>query len=499
MPKIGMVQAELELLNDIVSFIHDPYGFVIYAFSWGQGELKGFEGPDEWQTVLLVELGELLQKGVKYDEAFSLVIREAVASGNGIGKSALICWLILWGMSTFEDTLGIITAGTDTQLKTKVWAQLSKWHRMCICGHWFEYTATAMYAKDKKHERSWRIDAIPWNKTRADAFAGMHNQGKRILILFDEASAIDDSIHEAINGALTDMNTQIIFIAFGNPVRNTGWFRDCFAKLKHRWITRQIDSRTVKISNKELIQQWVDDYGEDSDYVKVHVKGEFPNSSDMQFIPSDAVTNARGKHLRIDQYNFAATLITCDPAWTGGDEVVIGLRQGLMFKILGKYPKNDNDGVIAGFLMGFETEYKADAVFIDFGYGTGIYSFGKEAGRKWRLVEFGGAAMDKQYLNKRAEMWGLMKQWLIDGGSIPDDPRLAEELTSIQYSIVPVGQNAGKIKLESKEDIKKREGFSPNRADALALSFAYPVKPKLLRREGPLVANNQWKPKFFDE
>ncbi len=469
---------EQELIDDVQSFTHDPYGFVLYAFEWGQGELKRFDGPDEWQTEILKELGELLQKGVKFEEAFSFVYRKAVASGNGIGKSALICWLILWGLSTFEDAIGVITAGTQTQLKTKVWAQLAKWHRICICGHWFKYTATALYSVDPQHEATWRMDAIPWNATRPDAFAGLHNEGKRILILCDEASAIADIIHEMINGALTDQNTEIIWVAFGNPVRNTGWFRECFRKFRQRWLGKQIDSRSVKITNKEIIKQWAEDYGEDSDYFKVHVKGEFPNASDMQFIPEDIVTAARGRFLRADQYNFAATIITCDPAWTGGDEIVIWLRQGLMSKKLGVYAKNDDDGRIAGYIMNFEDEYHADAVFIDFGYGTGIYSFGKNVGRKWVLVPFGEASSDPGYLNKRAEMWGLMKKWLKEGGSIPDDPQLADELTSVEYFIVPTGKNAGKIALESKEDMKARELPSPNRADSLALSFAYPVQKK---------------------
>lgn len=476
MSKAGITQAELELVNDIVSFTHNPYEFVIYAFPWGEGELKEHTGPDEWQKDILVLLGDLLKSGVKFDEAFSLVIQIAVASGNGIGKSALICWLILWGLSTFEDTRGVVTAGTDTQLKTKTWAELAKWHRLCICGHWFEYTATAIYSRDPEHERTWRVDAIPWNKTRPDAFAGLHNQGKRILILCDEASAIDDIIHETINGALTDLNTEIIFVAFGNPVRNKGWFRECFRKLRHRWHTRQVDSRTVKITNKEQLQKWIDDYGIDSDFVKVHVRGEFPTASDMQFIPEDIVTAARGRHLRPEQYNFAATIITCDPAWTGADETAIYLRQGLMSKKLMILPKNENDAVVAGHLMRFEDEYKADAVFIDFGFGTGIYSFGKENGRKWTLVRFGDPSSDPKYLNKRAEMWGLMKEWLANGGSIDDDPRLAEELTGPEYFVVATGPNTGKIALESKEDMKARGLPSPNRGDALALSFAYPVR-----------------------
>jgi hypothetical protein len=467
-------KTELELVNDITSLELDPYGFVIYAFPWKEGELKDFDGPDKWQTDILIELGELLRKGVKFNEAFNLVIREAVASGNGIGKSALISWLILWVISTFKDTRGTVTAGTDTQLKTKTWAELSKWYRLCICGYWFEYTATALYSRDPIREKNWRVDAIPWNKTRPDAFAGLHNLGKRLFILCDEASAVDDSIHAAISGALTDQNTQIIWVAFGNPVRSNGWFRECFRKSRHRWNTRQIDSRTVKITNKEQIDQWVKDYGIDSDFVKVHVLGEFPSASDMQFISEDIVTPARGKHLRPEQYNFAPKIITCDPAWTGGDEIVIRLRQGLASKPLATFSKNDDDIAMAGFIARFEDEEESDAVFIDQGFGTGIYSAGKSMGRKWILVSFAAQSNTKGYLNKRAEMWGLMKKWLQEGGAIEDDPRLAEELCGPEYRV----KLDGNIVIESKDDMKARGLPSPNRADALALSFAYPVQKK---------------------
>jgi hypothetical protein len=495
MPPNKKAPAELELIEDIAKFTFDPYGFVIYAFSWGEGELKDFSGPDQWQKEILIEIGDLLKAGVNFNEAFNLVIQEAVASGNGIGKSTLIAWLILWGMSTQEDTRGVVTAGTDTQLKTKTWSELAKWHRLCICGYWFKYEATSIHSVEPKHEKTWRIDAIPWNKTRPDAFAGLHNYGKRIMILCDEASAIDDVIYDdGIKGALTDSNTQIIFVAFGNPVRNYGWFRECFRKQRHRWHIRQIDSRSVKISNKTQIAQWIEDYGIDSDFVKAHVRGEFPNASDLQFISEAIITPARGRHLRLEQYNFAAKILTCDPAWTGGDETVIGLRQGLAFKILGKYARNDNDAVIAGYLMGFEDQYQADAVFIDFGFGTGIYSFGKESGRHWTLVEFGGASSDPGYLNKRAEMWKLMKDWLREGGAIPDDPQLAEELMIPEYRVKATGKDSGKIYLESKEDIRAKGLPSPNRADALAISFAVPVQPKNNSRNNSKLnfANSQY-------
>src|SRR6202000_2544370 len=123
-----------------------------------------------------------------------------------------------------------------------------KWHRLSICKHWFIVTATAFYAADSAREKTWRIDAVPWSEARTEAFAGLHNQGRLILCLFDEASAIADIIWETTEGALTDANTEIVWAAFGNPTRNTGRFRECFGRFRHRWISRQIDSRSAKLT-----------------------------------------------------------------------------------------------------------------------------------------------------------------------------------------------------------------------------------------------------------
>lgn len=459
---------ETELANDIGSFVHDPLGFVLYAFPWGEGELSEFSGPDDWQIDILETIGRKLKDGVGLNE----IIRVAVTSGHGIGKSALVSWLILWALATFDDCKGVITANTDTQLKTKTGAELSKWYRRCICRHWFNSTATAIFSNEKGHGKTWRIDLIPWSKDNTESFAGLHNKGKRILIIFDEASAIDDAIWEVTEGALTDSDTEIIWCVFGNPTRNTGRFRECFRKFRHRWETRQIDSRTTRMANKKQLQEWVDDYGEDSDFVKVRVRGIFPNTSAKQFIPTEYVDAAFGRHLKREQYEFAPKIISCDPAWSGDDKLIIAMRQGLHFRILRKIPKNDNDMLIASIIAQYEDEHEADAVFIDGGFGTGIISAGRTIGRNWQIVWFSEKPIDEGCLNKRAEMWLAVRNWLRDGGSIPEDQELYDDL--IGPEIVP--RNDGKIQLESKEDMKRRGLPSPNCGDVLALTFAVPVR-----------------------
>ena len=204
-----------ELIDAAGEFAHNPLGFV--AFSW-PGTI-----PRKWQAEILTELGEKLKTGEI--DTFSAIL-EAVASGHGIGKSALVAWLIMWALCTEVDTKGVVTANTENQLKTKTWAELAKWYSTCRYKHWFKFTATALFSSDPSHERKWRIDMIPWSERNTESFAGLHNAGKRILVVFDEASAIPDVIWEVTEGALTDEDTEIIWLAFGNPTRNTGRFRE---------------------------------------------------------------------------------------------------------------------------------------------------------------------------------------------------------------------------------------------------------------------------------
>lgn len=466
----------LQLISSLAEYSKDPVGFVYFAFAWGEGELAQYGGPDEWQ----VETLEMIRDGlITIDEAVQI----AISSGHGVGKSAFLAWLILWALSTREDTKGVVTANTEAQLRTKTWAELAKWYRLFIARDLFEFTATAIFSKEKDHSKTWRIDMIPWSEKNSEAFAGLHNKGNRILVVYDEASAIPNSIWEVTEGALTDSDTEIIWCAFGNPTRNSGRFYDCFHTLRHRWKNKQIDSRTAKMTNKKQLNDWVDDYGEDSDFVKVRVRGLFPSASDSQFISTELVTRAQQVTLRDDQVSFAPVILGVDPAWTGADEFVIYLRQGLMSKMLGVWEKNDDDGRMAGIIANFEDQYKADAVHIDKGFGTGIYSFGKQMGRTWHLIDFSGKPTKTEYENKRAEIWGEMKNWLKEGGAISSDSVLYNDLIAPEAFI----NRRGKLQLESKDDMKKRGIPSPNRADALALTFARNV----LGRHGEIKGNKK--------
>jgi hypothetical protein len=475
---IAVGDPEDRLIDLMAGCTRDPLRFVMVAFPWGEGELQGHAGPDDWQRGILVAVKDGL---VTVAEALQI----AVASGHGVGKSALVSWLILWALSTMPDTKGVVTANTETQLRTKTWAELAKWHRLSICKHWFIVTATAIYSVDPEHERTWRVDAIAWSERNTEAFAGLHNQGRRILAIFDEASAIPDIIWETTEGALTDQGTEIVWAVFGNPTRNTGRFRECFGRFRHRWVTRQIDSRTARLTNKEQIEQWVKDYGEDSDFVRVRVRGTFPRAGTLQFISSEVVEGAMSDKREAAVTLYDPLVMGVDVARFGDDASVIVVRRGRdarSFKAIKL--RNVDTMILAARVVDEAAQLKVDAIFVDGGgVGGGVVDRLRALHQPVYEVQFGGKA-DRNiqtasgavaYANKRAEMWGLMRDWL-EVGMLPNDNELRDDLTGVEYGYTMQG-GIDKIQLERKEDMRRRGLASPDHADALCLTFAYPVQP----------------------
>jgi len=468
----------IDIIEELAQFSHDPYGFVLFSFPWGESnsELENSVGPEPWQKELLEQVGKGL---ITITDAMQL----ARTSGHGIGKSALVAWLVLWAISTFEDTKGVVTANTETQLKTKTWAEVAKWHRLFIARDYFKLTATAIFSVDPLHEKTWRIDMVPWSERNTEAFAGLHNKHRRIIVIYDEASAIPDVIWETTEGALTDENTEIIWACFGNPTRNTGRFRECFpgGKFAHRWQSAAIDSRTVSLTNKDQIQKWIEDYGEDHDFVRVRVLGKFPRVDAVSFISLESCREAVARTVlkQVGQ----PVVLGVDVGRFGDDPSVIYPRCGrdASSRQVEVYPQIDTmmfaDKIAAAFL-----NHKASMVMIDSGgVGGGVVDRLRQLRIPVMEVDFGSKPDmtnpddGAKYANKRAEIWGGLRTWL-KTGSIPDrvpgnEPSLEEELTGPTY-----GLNVREaIQLESKKEMRRRGIASPNVADALACTFAYSV------------------------
>lgn len=440
------------------NYYDNPLLFAEECFKWGHGDLAESDGLDEWQRDYLADLGDAIHKDPDAPLQF------AVASGHGPGKSALVAIILLWLMSTRFNLSAVVTANTQNQLKTKTWRELALWHKRLIHHHWFKWTATQFFQAD--HPETWFASAVPNSEANSEAFAGLH--ARHVCTIYDEASVIPGKIWEVTSGSMTTPGA--MWLVFGNPTRNTGRFRQCWGRFAHRWNTRRVDSRDAKMTNKERIQQDVDDYGIDSDYVRVRWLGKFPRQASGQFISSGRVHEAQLR--QAEGFESLPRVLGVDVARFGDDRSALGIRQGRkMFPL--RYFRGLATTTLAREVARTIDDENIDATFVDgVGVGGGVIDQLRSWGYKVQEVNGGGTPDDKEkYFNKRAEMWGRMKDWMEDGDLPADDEALAEDLSNIEYLFSPKNQ----IVLEKKEDMKKRGLASPDGGDCVGLTLAEKV------------------------
>lgn len=471
---------------------NDPEFFVNKMYTWGEGPLKGMHGPREWQREVLVAIREHLASTPHEPFLYS------VASGHGIGKSALMAWLGQWAISTMTDAIGVITANTEGQLRTKTWPEMSRWLSRSLLEPEFTLDGTVFRSTDPEHKKTWRLDAIPWSSSNPEAFAGLHNMGRRIIVMYDEGSAIDDVIWETTEGALTDENTQIFWIVFGNPTRPTGRFYQTHTVHSHRWHHKQIDSRTVPGTNKKQLNAWVEDHGEDSDFVRVRVRGMFPRSAANQLIDTETVRDAQANDGDIAPRLTSPLIMGVDVAREGDDESVVVFRKGNVAGVHGIHKwRNLRTPVLEDRIKRLIDEHRPHHVFIDGGNtGGAVIDHLLNDGYFVREVKFGALAQDEKYANKRAEMWCRMRDWFAGGEvSIPwDDHDLFQQLIQQTYQIRE-NRNDDLI-LTSKARMKSDGLSSPDIGDALALTFAEIVAPETSPDEGYVTSADRAKTEY---
>lgn len=476
---------ERELMLDLwnPAIADDPLKFVMYVYPWGKAgtPLEHFKGPRKWQCEDLDEIGQHIADNKNAMElgVIPSMFRKGTASGRGPGKSAYLSWVEHWFMSTRLGSTTIVTANTEPQLKTRTFAEISKWLTMAINGHWFESTVLSVRpAKwfEEALKRDLKIDTgyyyaqgQLWSEDRPDAFAGVHNPNG-VMVVMDEASGIPNSIFAVTEGFFTEPTPNRYWFVYSNPRRNSGAFYDLFhvEGARQRWRHRNIDIRGVEGIDPAMAEGLIAQHGIDHDVVRVEVLGQFPKQGARQFIPNEAVHNAQHRDLITD---IGAPLIMgVDIARFGDDYSVARFRQGPDARSIPPVKWKGMDTVAsADQVARLIDTYNPDGVCIDAGQGTGVIDILRN--RKYKVSEiwFGSKSDQPEWANKRTEMYASVREWL-PGGCLDNSSDLFTDFTAVEYDYF--GKAKDQVVLESKESLKDRIGRSPDDGDALALTFA---------------------------
>ena len=415
--------------------------------------------PDEWQN-------ELMNAIVKGERKIS------VRSAHGVGKSSVASWIMIHTLLTHLDCKIICTAPTSSQLFDALFAEVKKWCNEMpeSLQHLIDIKSDRIELISRKSEAF--ISARTSRKEQPEALAGIHSTGKVILIA-DEASGIDEAVFESASGSMSGHNVHSLLL--GNPTRNTGLFYDTHHKLKGTWKTFHISAFDSARVSKEFIEEMAMRYGEDSSAYKVRVLGEFAEEQDDGIIPLELVDAAINREIETEKGLVDVTW-ALDVARHGSDSSVLVKKRGSQITDIKTWKKLDLmelSGRVMAEYDSLEPENRPLELYVDaIGMGYGVVDSLNAIGRIANVVPINVAESPSQketYVNLRSELWFKFKNYLEDRMcKIPNNEYMIGELISPKYKFTA----AGKIQVESKDQIKKRLGRSPDIADALVLLMA---------------------------
>lgn len=469
------------------------YDFVTLAyliFGYGQpGHENEKKAPYDWQ---LIEW-QLMSDHLNNPETRYETYRLAISTGNGSGKSAFLAQTSIMLLYT-NQLRGRITANTAPQLATVVWPEFDKWLRMAKFNeYFFEKLGTSIKALDNSVGERWRIDQFNWDVNNPSRISGLHNEGHATLYGFEEAAGIPYIVYDYASGAFTDQNTIKFWIVVGNSDDPDSQFEKIMTSPLWRGV--RIDTRTLPHVDKKQIADWLKEYGsEDSDEFRIRVRGLPRKAAADSIIGLEAVLNAieNGKKFDVTSVKRMPSILTCDPAWQGGDETTIWHHQGPYSILLERYKLDKDKGQDHKYtydrLCYWEQTLRADRVLIDQGEGTAIKSFANMDGKyHWELISFASNANDaptyqeSEYQNIRAQMFYEANKALVDGHVIKS--RKEEWLPDIQKQLCWTkgkrNDKSLKKQAQSKQEIKEFYGSSPDLADGFVLQFARKVYDRL--------------------
>lgn len=391
--------------------------------------------------------------------------RVAVKSCTSSGKTACLSWLVLWALAVQDDIRILITAPTYPLLNRVFLTEIQKWHRKMpeIAQDMYEITQEKVVRKGNK---TFRADLATASSENEQALAGGHSGNYWIIV--DEGSAVDDEIYEVLIGTLSYGTGGRMVIA-SNPTRNIGFYYDLFSQENPYWKLHTFTAFDSPNVSEEYIEEVKHTYGEDSDFYRVRVLGEFPRASSTQFIAADIVDEAIRLRLDPNAYLHYQKVAGIDVARFGDDDTVFTTRQGPKLLDVTRH-KGLNTMQVTAEMVSYFHKFRHDVVYVDgTGLGAGVVDRGRELGLPIvDVVVANKSSNPSKYLNVRSQLWGSMRDWLDNGADIPNDPDLRKQLLSMEY-----GYNSKmQVMLMSKKDLKKRNGFSPDLADSIALTFA---------------------------
>jgi len=392
----------------------------------------------------------------------------AIKSGHGTGKSSGLAMAATWYACTRINYKVVMTAPTSPQLFDALWSETKMYFRRlpAVLRELFEIKSERIELKSAPEEGF--ISVRTSNKEKPEALAGIH--ADNVLLMADEASAIPEEIFESAAGSMSGQSACTILT--GNPTRLSGLFYRAFNDLKDEWKTATWNSEKSPRVSPLFIQQIIKTYGADSNQYRVRVLGEFPLTDEDKVISRPSVEAAMERDIVVDPT--ARRYWALDVARYGTDNSVLCERMGNVVPWL-EVKSNLSTMNIAGWVKSKWDELPAHlrpkVILVDvIGVGAGVVD---------RLLEFGlpvrgvnvaeSALVFSDGWRLRDQLWLDMKKWFESNlCKVPRDRALVEELVSPSYSFM----SNGKTKIESKEEMKRRGARSPDRADAIALTFA---------------------------